>query len=101
WRRSNNEALGQCGIGAMRQWGNDCPRTRSAAARPPGRRAKRVSAWGRGPTRTKEKTLMLKKLAVVVALVAAPILLAAQGQGLVPGDRGWTGQTVQIGPLSP
>jgi len=45
----------------------------------------------------------MKKFLLVATLVTAPALLAGQGSqtGLVPGQPGWTGQTVQIGTPNP
>ena len=41
---------------------------------------------------------MLKKSSIVLTLLLGPVLLVAQDQqGLVPGDKEWKGQTVQIG----
>src|SRR5437773_14057 len=47
---------------------------------------------------------MLKKLVIVTSLLVGPALLFAQnaGQGgSVPGQPGWTGQTIQIGQPRP
>src|SRR4051794_11518064 len=48
----------------------------------------------------------MKKLLLLASVLVAPALLAAQGavqpgQVLLPGDRGWKGETVQIGQPRP